>query len=303
MCPAGSVTVRGSGWAYRRCATATPQDDPVATLARRVRHAGGRGRRPDPLGFEYPTAGPRVPSRRRAPWRRDLGSSCWRASRCSRGCRRSTSAGSATSPSRRTTWPGASLVKQGTPGDAFFVILEGLAKVVVGKRTINRLMPGDYFGEISLLDGGDADRVRGLGDAAEGADRSIDRSSCAAGERGSDRASPSSRAWRARSAAPTGRSPADARRVPPRRRARHGRRHRHVGRHDRSRSMRTTTRSAVTWSTPTGRRRWWWTTRRTAAGHLGRGPDRSPAPSNGSARRPRCARAGRPGSWRGSSPA
>ena len=50
---------------------------------------------------------------------------------------------------------GASLVKQGTTGDAFFVILEGLAKVVVGKRTINRLMPGDYFGEISLLDGGE----------------------------------------------------------------------------------------------------------------------------------------------------
>jgi CRP-like cAMP-binding protein len=49
---------------------------------------------------------------------------------------------------------GASLVKQGTEGEGFFVILEGLARVVVGKRTINRLMPGDYFGEISLLDGG-----------------------------------------------------------------------------------------------------------------------------------------------------
>jgi CRP/FNR family transcriptional regulator, cyclic AMP receptor protein len=34
------------------------------------------------------------------------------------------------------------------------VILEGMAKVVVGKRVINRLLPGDYFGEISLLDGG-----------------------------------------------------------------------------------------------------------------------------------------------------
>lgn len=50
---------------------------------------------------------------------------------------------------------GASLVKQGTKGDSFFVILEGLAKVVVGTRTINKLMPGDYFGEISLLDGGE----------------------------------------------------------------------------------------------------------------------------------------------------
>ena len=49
---------------------------------------------------------------------------------------------------------GASLVKQGAEGEGFFVILEGLAKVVVGGRTINRLMPGDYFGEVSLLDGG-----------------------------------------------------------------------------------------------------------------------------------------------------
>ena len=49
---------------------------------------------------------------------------------------------------------GATLVKEGTEGDSFFVILEGLAKVTVGRRTINRLMPGDYFGEISLLDGG-----------------------------------------------------------------------------------------------------------------------------------------------------
>src|SRR6185369_6507267 len=49
---------------------------------------------------------------------------------------------------------GASLVKEGTEGDAFYVIIEGLAKVVMGRRTINQLMPGDYFGEISLLDWG-----------------------------------------------------------------------------------------------------------------------------------------------------
>ena len=49
---------------------------------------------------------------------------------------------------------GASLVKEDTEGDAFYVIIEGLAKVVMGRRTINQLMPGDYFGEISLLDGG-----------------------------------------------------------------------------------------------------------------------------------------------------
>jgi CRP-like cAMP-binding protein len=49
---------------------------------------------------------------------------------------------------------GAPLVKEGDEGDTFFVILEGMAKVTVGKRTVHQLLPGDYFGEISLLDGG-----------------------------------------------------------------------------------------------------------------------------------------------------
>jgi CRP/FNR family cyclic AMP-dependent transcriptional regulator len=49
---------------------------------------------------------------------------------------------------------GASVVKEGAPGDSFFVIVEGQAKVQRGKRTINRLVPGDFFGEISLLDQG-----------------------------------------------------------------------------------------------------------------------------------------------------
>jgi CRP/FNR family cyclic AMP-dependent transcriptional regulator len=49
---------------------------------------------------------------------------------------------------------GAFLVKQGAEGDTFFVIIEGMAKVTVGKRTINQLLPGDHFGEISLLDDG-----------------------------------------------------------------------------------------------------------------------------------------------------
>jgi CRP/FNR family transcriptional regulator, cyclic AMP receptor protein len=48
---------------------------------------------------------------------------------------------------------GSTLVKEGTPGTAFFVILEGRAKVVIGSRTITDLGPGDFFGEISLLDG------------------------------------------------------------------------------------------------------------------------------------------------------
>jgi CRP-like cAMP-binding protein len=46
------------------------------------------------------------------------------------------------------------IVKQDQLGGTFFVILEGEAKVVRDGRTINRLGPGDFFGEISLLDGG-----------------------------------------------------------------------------------------------------------------------------------------------------
>jgi CRP/FNR family transcriptional regulator, cyclic AMP receptor protein len=49
---------------------------------------------------------------------------------------------------------GATLVKEGDLGDSFFVILTGEAKVRVKGRTVNRAIPGDHFGEISLLDGG-----------------------------------------------------------------------------------------------------------------------------------------------------
>jgi CRP-like cAMP-binding protein len=48
---------------------------------------------------------------------------------------------------------GASIVKEGDPGDSFFMVLSGQAKVVVKNRTVNRIIPGDHFGEISLLDG------------------------------------------------------------------------------------------------------------------------------------------------------
>jgi CRP/FNR family transcriptional regulator, cyclic AMP receptor protein len=50
---------------------------------------------------------------------------------------------------------GATVVKAGEPGDTFYVIIEGEAKVVnASNRVVNRLQPGDSFGEISLLDGG-----------------------------------------------------------------------------------------------------------------------------------------------------
>ena len=49
---------------------------------------------------------------------------------------------------------GHSIVRQGEDGDSFFVVLAGQAKVVANGRTVNRTLPGDHFGEISLLDGG-----------------------------------------------------------------------------------------------------------------------------------------------------
>jgi len=49
--------------------------------------------------------------------------------------------------------PGATIVQEGTAGEAFHVILEGNAKVVIRGRTIARMGPGDFFGEIALLDG------------------------------------------------------------------------------------------------------------------------------------------------------
>jgi len=50
---------------------------------------------------------------------------------------------------------GASIVKQGDPGDAFYVVLKGQAKVSSNGRFIGRLVPGDHFGEIAVLDGGE----------------------------------------------------------------------------------------------------------------------------------------------------
>jgi CRP/FNR family transcriptional regulator, cyclic AMP receptor protein len=48
---------------------------------------------------------------------------------------------------------GDEIVSTGGPGDAFYVILSGTAKAR-GKPAARTLVAGDYFGEISLLDGG-----------------------------------------------------------------------------------------------------------------------------------------------------
>ncbi len=50
--------------------------------------------------------------------------------------------------------PNEAIVEAGQPGGTFFVIVEGEAKVVRGSRVISRVGPGEFLGEISLLDGG-----------------------------------------------------------------------------------------------------------------------------------------------------
>jgi CRP/FNR family cyclic AMP-dependent transcriptional regulator len=49
---------------------------------------------------------------------------------------------------------GAKIVREGEDGDSMYVLVEGQAEVVRNDRTVDRLLPGDFFGEISLLDGG-----------------------------------------------------------------------------------------------------------------------------------------------------
>jgi CRP/FNR family transcriptional regulator, cyclic AMP receptor protein len=45
------------------------------------------------------------------------------------------------------------IVREGGRTTTLFVVLDGTAKVVRDGRTISRRKPGEYFGEISLIDG------------------------------------------------------------------------------------------------------------------------------------------------------
>ncbi|HSL10963.1 MAG TPA: cyclic nucleotide-binding domain-containing protein [Actinomycetota bacterium] len=49
---------------------------------------------------------------------------------------------------------GETIVQEGMLGETMFVILEGQAKVVRGKRKVGEVLPGEFFGELSLIDGG-----------------------------------------------------------------------------------------------------------------------------------------------------
>jgi len=50
--------------------------------------------------------------------------------------------------------PGRPIVEEGEGGEAMYVMLSGTARVLRGGRSVARLIPGDFFGELSALDGG-----------------------------------------------------------------------------------------------------------------------------------------------------
>ncbi len=49
---------------------------------------------------------------------------------------------------------GATLAREGDTGVGFFLILDGVAEVKVGGHHVRDMSRGDFFGEISLLEGG-----------------------------------------------------------------------------------------------------------------------------------------------------
>ena len=52
--------------------------------------------------------------------------------------------------------PGQTLITEGQPTEAFFILESGHVQVTRGGKSVNRLGPGDFFGEIGMLDRGPA---------------------------------------------------------------------------------------------------------------------------------------------------
>ena len=46
------------------------------------------------------------------------------------------------------------LFRSGEPGEEFFILIDGTAHVTVSPQKRARIRPGEFFGEMSLLDGG-----------------------------------------------------------------------------------------------------------------------------------------------------
>jgi CRP-like cAMP-binding protein len=49
---------------------------------------------------------------------------------------------------------GQAIVREGTPGGPFFLIVEGQGKLMVNGKQRKLFGPGDYFGEIAMIDKG-----------------------------------------------------------------------------------------------------------------------------------------------------
>ncbi len=50
--------------------------------------------------------------------------------------------------------PGVTLTRQDQPGREFVLVMDGLAECVINGHTVATYRRGDFFGELSLLDGG-----------------------------------------------------------------------------------------------------------------------------------------------------
>jgi CRP-like cAMP-binding protein len=53
----------------------------------------------------------------------------------------------------KTVEAGSRLIGEGAPGYSFFILAAGSALVTAGRATIGELGPGDFFGEIAILQG------------------------------------------------------------------------------------------------------------------------------------------------------
>jgi CRP-like cAMP-binding protein len=49
--------------------------------------------------------------------------------------------------------PGSTIVREGARGQELFVLVDGKASLSRKGKTITRLVPGDFFGEMSVIDG------------------------------------------------------------------------------------------------------------------------------------------------------
>ena len=49
--------------------------------------------------------------------------------------------------------PGDVVVHQGDPGDALYIVVDGQLEIRRNEEAVAELTPGDYFGELSIIDG------------------------------------------------------------------------------------------------------------------------------------------------------